>query len=119
MKRALLFLLLGPVLCVALMSAPPAIHSPQAFGPIFLNMAPIMLGLSFGLMTIVCLVDWLCAGTTWLRVCASAIAAFAVIIIFQYATGAVAPLVGFAGAIPAAICSWLLSREQNKMPEAG
>jgi hypothetical protein len=65
MKRALLFLLLGPVLCVALLAAPPAIHSPMAFLPIFVDLAPIMFTSAVGLMVIAGAVDWLLSGRTW------------------------------------------------------
>ncbi|MBR0994032.1 hypothetical protein JQ580_25250 [Bradyrhizobium japonicum] len=113
MKRALLFLLLGAVLCVALLCAPPALHSPKAFWPIFLGLAPIMFPLAVGLMAIAGVVDWLLADKGWIRIIASSLVAFAVVIVFQYATGSVSPLVGFAGAVPAAICSWLSAGKGN------
>ena len=116
MKRALLFLLLGPLLCVALVCAPPALHSPKAFWPIFLDLAPIIFPLALGLMAIAGVVDWLLANTIWLRIIASALVAFAVVIIFQYATGPIVPLIGLVGAIPAAICSWLSGRKQKGRP---
>ena len=107
MKRALLFLLLGVLLCVALLCAPPALHSPKAFWPIFMGLAPIMFPLAFGLMAIAGMVDWLLANKGWVRIVASSLVAFAVVIAFQSVTGPIVPLIGLAGAIPAAICSWL------------
>ena len=107
MKRALLFLLLGVLLCVALLCAPPALHSPKAFWPIFMGLAPIMFPLAFGLMAIAGMVDWLLADKGWIRIIASSLVAFSAVIVFQYVTGPIVPLIGFAGALPAAICSWL------------
>jgi hypothetical protein len=113
MKRAFLFLLLGTLLCVALLCAPPVLHSPKTFWPIFLDLAPIMFPLVFGLMAIAGVVDWLLADAGWLCIIASSLVAFAVVIAFQYATGPIVPLIGLAGAIPAAICSWL-SMQKSK-----
>ena len=115
MKRALLFLLLGTLLCVVLVSAPPAFGiSLKAFWPMFLDLAPIMFPLAMGLMAIAGGVDWLLADMGWLRIIASSLVAFAVVIIFQYATGPIVPLVGLAGAIPAAICSWLSGGKKSR-----
>jgi len=111
-RRALLFLVLGPLLCIALVCALPALHSPKAFWPIFLDLAPIMSVLSLGLMAIAGLVDWLLAKTFWARIAASGLVDFGVVLIFQYITGPIVPLVGLAGAIPAALCSFL-SVERN------
>jgi hypothetical protein len=115
MKRALSFLLLGTLLCVALVSAPPALGiAPKVFWPIFLDLAPIMFPLALGLMAIAGMVDWLLADMGWLRIIASSLVAFAVVIIFQYVTGPIVPTVGLAGAIPAAICSWLSEKKQSR-----
>lgn len=118
MKRALMFLLLGTLSCVALLCAPPALHSPKVFWPIFLDLAPIMFPLACGLMAIAGVVDWLLADTGWLRIIASSLVAFAVVIVFQYATGPIVPLIGLAGAIPAAICSWLSAKKKAQFRAA-
>jgi hypothetical protein len=113
MRRFLIFGLLGTLLCVALLCAPPALHSPKAFWPIFLALAPIMFPLALGLMAIAGVVDWLLANTSWLRIIASASVAFACVMIFQYADGRIVPLIGLVGAIPAALCSWLSGKRRH------
>src|ERR1043165_5044573 len=108
MKRILIFLFLGPTLCLALLSLPTAVKSPAAFLPIFLTLAPIALPFVLPLMAIAGAVDWLFAKSTWTRIAASAAVTYVAVIMFQYLTGPLVMLsLGLVGAIPAALCSWL------------
>ena len=114
MKRILIFGLLGPFLSLMVLCAPTAIKSFSALPHVFLTMLPFAYTFGLGLMAIAGVADWLLAGRKWLRIAASAAAAYVAVIVFQYMTGPLVMLsLGLVGAIPAAVCSWLSSNQQG------